>query len=488
MQDILFFILFPAIFILGILLLIISSTLVARCFLFFANLVHKPKEGTFFRNKSDKNYCYWSLRAVIRKWPTWLARQLSLPFLELLVAKILGLKTSYSSCLNEGWVDCEFIECGKNVKLGQGSIIMSNILIKDKIILKKVSIGDNVIIGAHSVILPGTVIGSNTIVDSITMTTLNQELDPNSLYSGQPARKVGSAQIDSEKKEVENKIFESKEVDAYDPENLRTHEKEMTIPFQKYITSGFFIIGASFIVPGFIFILYFYGFLIPNVFSAKFSFDLLLNSTILIYILLTPVIFIGIYLLHLFFVALFTRWFYKYVDKRGPSQGVFDRNLDKSTKALDYYHFRSFLLKYPVFAFIRSPFPWLINWELKFIGSNKIGKGTIIEECYLHGHIDYGKDCYVGTFSHISNHLVDGVYGSENLTYWGAKTGDKSVYNALIGGMPGLEVGENTTLLPLCTTIKFDKLGDNGIYGGFPAKKLNEEEIKKITGGEYHDE
>jgi len=488
MQDILFFILFPAIFILGILLLIISSTLVARCFLFFANLVHKPREGIFFRNKSDKDYCYWSLRAVIRKWPTWVARQLSLPFLELLVAKILGLKTSYSSCLNEGWVDCEFIECGKNVKLGQGSIIMSNILIKDKIILKKVSIGDNVIIGAHSVILPGTVIGSNTIIDSITLTTLNQELDSNSLYSGQPARKVGSAQIDFEKKEVETKIFETKEVDTYDPENLRTHEKEMTIPFQKYITSGFFIIGASFIVPGFIFILYFYGFLIPSVFSLKFSFDLLLNSKILIYVLLTPIIFIGIYLLHLFFVALFTRWFYRYVDKRGPSQGVFDRNLDQSTRALDYYHFRSFLLKYPVFAFIRSPFPWLINWELKFIGSNKIGKGTIIEECYLHGHIDYGKDCYVGTFSHISNHLVDGVYGSENLTYWGAKTGDKSVYNAMIGGMPGLEVGENTTLLPQCTTIKFDKLGDNGIYGGFPAKKLNAEEIKKITGGEYHDD
>ncbi|MFX1276184.1 MAG: hypothetical protein ACFFAT_14230, partial [Promethearchaeota archaeon] len=261
-----------------------------------------------------------------------------------------------------------------------------------------------------------------------------------------------------------------------------------TVPFHKYVLSGFFIIGASFILPGFLFILYFYGFLVPNVFSLNFSFELILTYEILFYILLTPIIFIGIYLLHLFFVALFTRWFYRYVDKRGPSQGVFDRNLDVTTTALDYYHFRSFLLKYPVFAVIRSPFPWLINWELRFIGSNKIGKGTVIEECYLHGHIDYGKNCYVGTFSHISNHLVDGVYGSENLTYWGAKTGDNTVYNALIGGMPGLEVGKNTTLLPLCTTIKFDKLGDNGIYAGFPAKNLKEEEIKKITGGVYHEE
>ena len=61
--------------------------------------------------------------------------------------------------------------------------------------------------------------------------------------------------------------------------------------------------------------------------------------------------------------------------------------------------------------------------------------------------VNYGNNCYAGTFSHISNHLVDGVYGSENLTYWGAKTGDNSVYNALTGAMPGLEVGKNTTLL-----------------------------------------
>ncbi|GAG59440.1 unnamed protein product, partial [marine sediment metagenome] len=40
--------------------------------------------------------------------------------------------------ITEGWVDCEFIEFGKNVKIGQGSIIMSNIIIKDKLIIKKV--------------------------------------------------------------------------------------------------------------------------------------------------------------------------------------------------------------------------------------------------------------------------------------------------------------------------------------------------------------
>ena len=162
--------------------------------------------------------------------------------------------------------------------------------------------------------------------------------------------------------------------------------------------------------------------------------------------------------------------------------------MDESTKALDYYHFRSFLLKYPVFAYSRSPFPWLLNWELKFIKSNKIGKYTVFEETFLHSHIDYGSNTYIGTSSHITNHLVDGVYGSENLTFIGAKIGDNSVFNAITGGLPGTEVGKDSTLLPSCTTIKFDKLGSNGVYAGFPAIRLSKNEIEKFLGGEYSGE
>jgi hypothetical protein len=161
-------------------------------------------------------------------------------------------------------------------------------------------------------------------------------------------------------------------------------------------------------------------------------------------------------------MALFTRWFYKLADKRGPSQGVFDRNLDESSTTLDYYHFRSFLMKYPVFAFSRSPFPWLVNWELNFIKSNKIGKGTVLEETFIHSHINFGDSCYLGTSSHITNHLVDGVYGEENLIFVGVEIGNRSILNAITGGLPGTEIGEGSTFLPGCTTIKYDKLDGNG--------------------------
>lgn len=484
--NLIFFILFPFIFFIGIIILIMSSIITAKIFLIFIIAIHKPREGVFNRDKKDKDYCYWSLRAVIKKWPIWLARQLNLPILETIALKILGVKTNRSNSLNEGWVDCEFIEFGKNVKIGQGSVIMSNILIANKLIIKKVVIKDNVIVGAHSCIAPGTTIESNTVLGALTMTIINQHLESNSIYNGSPAKKIMLNKPIENKEVIENQIFKKDSEGQFDKTNLKAENKALSVPYQAYISAGWFITGGSYIIPAFLFIFFFFGFLIPSFLTIPFSLELLLNLKTIIILFVTPLIFVAIYLLHLFFVALFTRWIYRFADKRGPAQGLFDRNLTESSTMLDYYHFRSFLMKYPIFSFIRSPFPWLVKWELRFIGSNKIGKGTVIEESYIHSHINFGKNCYLGTFAHISNHVVDGVYGEENLCFFGAKIGDNCVFNPLTGSLPGLETGNCATFLLTATTIKYDKLGDNGIYSGFPIRRLNKEEIVKLTGEEYN--
>ncbi|MFX1592538.1 MAG: hypothetical protein ACFFCL_07590 [Promethearchaeota archaeon] len=486
--DLIFYLLFPFAFFLGLIILIISSAIVAKIFLVIVNIIHKPKEGVFIRNKYDKDYCYWSLRALVRKWPTWFARQLSLPLVELIILRMLGVRTSFSNSLYEGWIDCEFVEFGKNVKIGQGSFVISNLIIKDRLIVKKVSISDNVIIGAHSIVLPGTIIDSNTILDSISMTTINQRLENDSIYKGCPANKVEGKQLAKSDVQIKELIFDKSILTEYDEENLRTHVKELSVPFHFYLIAGWLIIGSSFVLPGFLFFFYLFRFLIPNLLSVPFALNLLIDPIIITFSLLTPVILICLYLLHLFFVALFTKWFYQLADKRGPSQGVFDRKLDETSTALDYYHFRSFLFKYPIFAFIHSPFPWLLNWELRFLGSNKIGKGTVFEDTFFHSHTNFGKNCYIGTFSHISNHVVDGVYGEENLTFFGVDIGNNCVFSLSNGAMPGLQMDDNSTILPMAATIKYDKLGVNGIYGRFPAKRLKKEDIKEFTGGEYDGE
>jgi acetyltransferase-like isoleucine patch superfamily enzyme len=340
------------------------------------------------------------------------------------------------------------------------------------LIFKRVVIKDDVIIGAHSLILPGTIIEPNTILDSNSITKINQHLDSNSIYRGRPVKKVLETRAITNKEAIGKNIFEKDTSITQTEAFLTAQGTSLSVPFQFYIISGTIIIGFSFLLPGFIFYFFLFGFLAPGLLSQP----------------LTPLIIISCYLLHLFFVALFTRWFYKLADKRGPSQGVFDRNLDESSTTLDYYHFRSFLMKYPVFAFSRSPFPWLVNWELNFIKSNKIGKGTVLEETFIHSHINLGDNCYLGTSSHITNHLVDGVYGAENLIFVGVEIGNKSILNSITGGLPGTEIGEGSTFLPGCTTIKYDKLDGDGIYHGFPAKRMKKEEIIDYLGGDYSGE
>ncbi|MFX1390287.1 MAG: hypothetical protein ACFE9Z_09515, partial [Promethearchaeota archaeon] len=62
------------------------------------------------------------------------------------------------------------------------------------------------------------------------------------------------------------------------------------------------------------------------------------------------------------------------------------------------------------------------------------------------------------------------------------------VFSLSNGAMPGLDMGDNSTILPFSATIKYDKLGENGIYGSFPTKRFTKEEIAKFTGGEYDGE
>ncbi|MFX0137326.1 MAG: hypothetical protein ACFFDN_27050, partial [Candidatus Hodarchaeota archaeon] len=188
--SITFFLIFPFVFFIGVLVLIFGSTIVAKFFLFFINFIHKPKEGVFNRNKGSKDYRFWSLRAIVRKWPIWLARQLSIPIIEIIIYKILGGKAHFSSSIHDAWVDCEFIEIGKNVKLGQGSIVASSMVVGNKLIIRNVIIKDEVIVGSQSVVSPGTIIETNTILDSLSVTCVNQHLESNEFYWGTPPKKV----------------------------------------------------------------------------------------------------------------------------------------------------------------------------------------------------------------------------------------------------------------------------------------------------------
>ncbi|MCK4781211.1 MAG: hypothetical protein KAT57_13510, partial [Candidatus Lokiarchaeota archaeon] len=78
----LFILLLPFQIYIGYIITVFSSILVAKIFLIIINRVHKPKEGVFKRIESDKDYYFWSLRAVIKKWPIWISKFIPLPIID----------------------------------------------------------------------------------------------------------------------------------------------------------------------------------------------------------------------------------------------------------------------------------------------------------------------------------------------------------------------------------------------------------------------
>lgn len=185
-----FFIYLPLLCFLLYITIVFSALLFAKILLVIINKIHKPREGIFQRDISDKDYRYWSIRNIIKKWPIWLAHKFPFPFLDNICIKMFGVKTKFSNSLFEGWVDTEFIEFGNNVVIGQASIVQSAVIIGNLLIMKKTVIEDNVRIGAHSVVMPGTHIGRNVILAANSTTTINQKLEAGWIYTGIPAIKL----------------------------------------------------------------------------------------------------------------------------------------------------------------------------------------------------------------------------------------------------------------------------------------------------------
>jgi len=168
--------------------LVFSAIFIAKIFHVIVNAIHKPRTGVFLRHPSDKDYRYWCIRNVIKKWPFWLSHKFPFPFLNNICFKVFGVKTKFSNSLFEGWVDTEFIEFGKNVVVGQGTLIQSSMIIGNLLIIKKTVIEEDVVIGSHAIVMPGTHIKKRCVLASNSVTTVNQKLNEGYIYLGVPAK------------------------------------------------------------------------------------------------------------------------------------------------------------------------------------------------------------------------------------------------------------------------------------------------------------
>ena len=240
--------------------------------------------------------------------------------------------------------------------------------------------------------------------------------------------------------------------------------------YQKYMAFFFFIYIGSYLAP--VIALMFYLFLIlkPLFLEVESIIVIFTRLDSLIIFLTIPLVVIGFYLSHLFLLGVFTRISWRYTEKKSPTKdGIIPRDIP--SKTANFYHYRSFMIKYGKNTFIKGIFPWLANWFFNFVGASVIKRGSTLEESVGNDrNIEVGRNCYIGVNSTLASHLVEGVFG--NIVYFKIKAKD----NVTLGGFnaiaPGCELKENSYLLPMAAATKFNTTKGDNFYYGIPFRRI----------------
>lgn len=264
-------------------------------------------------------------------------------------------------------------------------------------------------------------------------------------------------------------VDESKEITSNET-NIEVSNEEINLQFHWYLFSFLMMYFGSLVLPGIIFMGYILLFFMPNFLEATSLFNIFTNLNSFLTLIFMPIILISCYIIHLIVLAFITRILWGITEKKSPSKdGVIPRNVP--SKILNYYHIRSFIIKYPKVAFTKGIFPWLTNWMYNFIGSNEIGKGTTIEEqVCADKFIQIGKNSYIGVNSVLTSHLVEGIFG--RTIYFKLKIGD----NVTLGGWncfaSGTKIDDNSFLFPSASGGKHYIVKGNNYYFGMPLRKV----------------
>lgn len=165
-----------------------SATLVSALFLIVINTIFRPKEGVFHRDPKDKNYLFWNLRNLVKKWPLYVMASNPFPWLKhRATLRFFGVKIGKHCMCDNCWISSEFVSIGKNCIIGVSSVIVSFGVEAETFLLKKIIIEDNVALGAKSVILPGTTIKHDAKLSAYSSTDYEDVLEENLVYNGTPA-------------------------------------------------------------------------------------------------------------------------------------------------------------------------------------------------------------------------------------------------------------------------------------------------------------
>ena len=161
-------------------IIILCSSLIIR----ILNWRSPPKEGVF--NRGSKDWKYMHRRFWTAYFPIWLARALPLPWLDIIVYRIFGVKIGKNVVAYEGYIDPLFISIGDFSMTSLHICIFSHLIYHDKVIIKKVNIGEQCVIGPQTIISPGTIMHKGAVLGANSYTWISQELKGDLIHVGTP--------------------------------------------------------------------------------------------------------------------------------------------------------------------------------------------------------------------------------------------------------------------------------------------------------------
>lgn len=254
-------------------------------------------------------------------------------------------------------------------------------------------------------------------------------------------------------------------------------QKSVEVPFMRY----FFINLIVFTLP--IYLLVLFGILCDkliywihlNTLFGLTPVNFLSIHDFWIYIFL-PLIIIGAVFIYILCVIGITWLFSFYFNKKSPPvEGLFRREFngkDVSDPRIRYYHYRGFIIKYPLWLAYKSPFQWMSYWVLKIIGHNKISKDALYLEAFPgleFINLEKGVVFYPGSAP--SSHVVDSLYGNLSIERLNFKNQVTILPNCALA--PGGNFDANYVLMPNSMSPKRWR-GNNSSkhYSGAPARAM----------------
>jgi hypothetical protein len=121
-----FFLLLPFNALVAIYMIQFSAILASVLILKLINLIHVPKEGIFKRSLQDRDYIFWNIRNIIKKWPIYVMASNPFPWFKTrFTLRFFGVKIGKNTICDNSWISSEFVSIGKNVIIGMNSSVLS---------------------------------------------------------------------------------------------------------------------------------------------------------------------------------------------------------------------------------------------------------------------------------------------------------------------------------------------------------------------------